>query len=99
MTPPSSSIEPGPNGFASDATPVGVASIPWQKRALSRRGVLGWTIASMTGVVLIGTTVAVALARSASHPAASKAPHGAETADVVPAERPAPAPAVSPPAR
>jgi hypothetical protein len=83
----------GPSGFASDATSVAVTGIPWEKRPLSRRGVLGWTIASMTAMVLVVTTVAVALARSASHSAASVAPHGAEAADVVPAERPAPAPA------
>ncbi len=99
MTHPSSSNEPGPSGFASDATPLGVTGIPWQKRALSRRGVLAWTIGSMTGVVLIGTTVAVALARSASHSAPSKAPHGAETADFVPAEPPPSPPAANPAAR
>ena len=79
----------GPSGFASDATPIGVQSLPWEKRPLSRRGALGWTIGSMTCVVLIGTTVAVALARSASQHAASVAPHGAEAADIAPAARPA----------
>jgi hypothetical protein len=49
----------------------------------------------MTSMVLIGTTVAVALARNASH-SASVAPHGAETADIVPAERPAPPPNAAP---
>jgi hypothetical protein len=78
----------GPSGFASDATPIGVESVPWEKRPLSRRGVLRWTIGSMTGMVLFGTTVAVALARNASQHAAAMAPHGAETADIAPAARP-----------
>jgi hypothetical protein len=78
-----------PSGFASDATPIGVQSLPWDKRPLSRRGVLGWTIGSMTCVVLFGTIVAVALAHDAAHPAASLAPHGAEAADIEPAARPA----------
>ena len=79
----------GPDGFTSD-THERHAGIPWEQRPLSRRGILGWTIGALVGLVVFVTTVALALARGASNHAAQEAVavHGAEPTDIAPAAQP-----------
>jgi len=83
----------GPDGFTRDAPErERNAGVPWEQRPLSRRGILGWTIGALVGLVVFVTTVALALARGAS----SRAPHaaalhGAEATDLAPAAQPEPA--------
>lgn len=62
----------GPGGFALDAEPVD-HRVPWEQRPLSRRGILGWTVASMVGAFLFVATLAVAISRHAAHQGQSAA--------------------------
>jgi hypothetical protein len=99
--PDDDSIRPvaGPDGFASDAADVGgIPGFPWERRPLSRRGILAWTIGAMIGVVALATTVTAALTRNASSAEHAGALHGAEATDVANAAEPAPAPAAVRPA-
>jgi hypothetical protein len=74
------------HGFACGAADLAsTPGIPWERRPLSRRGILAWTIASMSALVALLTTVAVA--RSPHDPRATAATqlHGAEATDAAPA--------------
>ena len=73
----------GPDGFASDARDaVGHSAVPWERRPLSPRGILAWTLGAMVGAVLLGTTMAVAFGRPASKENSQGALHGGEATDV-----------------
>ncbi|HEX4337216.1 MAG TPA: hypothetical protein VH062_14965 [Polyangiaceae bacterium] len=93
----------GPDGFASDAIPGRHrAGVPWEKRPLSRHGIVGWTVGTLIGAVAVATTILVVATREPSHVDQVAATHGIETTDVA-AAVPAPpvtegAPAVAAPA-
>jgi hypothetical protein len=54
-----------PDGAASDARDVGgISGVPWERRPLSRRAILAWTIGAVVSAIALATAVAIALSRS-----------------------------------
>ena len=75
------------HGFACGAAELAsTPGVPWDRRPLSRRGILTWTLAAMSGLVALVTTVAVARSRhlSSAADATATALHGAEATNAPP---------------
>jgi hypothetical protein len=72
--------------------------MPWEQRPLSRRGIVGWTIGAMVGMIALATSVAVGLTHHAMKTNSVVAAHGAEVTDVAKPSPTAPSPTAPGPA-